>query len=215
MHSKPMPFRHHRFSGPRRSPDRFTLQIGHHDRSRVYSAWCARPASNRHRSAYEAPALPIELQARMVKVAGFEPAASCSRSRRSSGLSYTLIVNGRGDLLVVMAPCTGLEPVSPDRQSSRLTRCVTGPELVRPAGVEPTWLPAPLSRWCVYRFRHERGKVARNGWRTRWDSNPRSFCAGLRDRALCRSGHWSAMEDPGGFEPLEDGLKGRSLSIRV
>jgi hypothetical protein len=35
VHSKPMPFRHHRFSGPRRSPDRFTLQIGHHDRSRT------------------------------------------------------------------------------------------------------------------------------------------------------------------------------------
>jgi len=30
--------------------------------------------------------------------------------------------NGRGDLLMAMAPYTGLEPVSPDRQSSRLTR---------------------------------------------------------------------------------------------
>ena len=58
----------------------------------------------------------------MVKVAGLEPAASCFRSRSSSGLSYTLMENGRGDLLMAMAPYTGLEPVSPDRQSSRLTR---------------------------------------------------------------------------------------------
>ena len=40
---------------------------------------------------------------------------------------------------------------------------------------------------------------------------------GLRIRSHSRSGHWSviALEDPGGFEPLARGLKGRSISSQV
>jgi hypothetical protein len=52
-----------------------------------------------------------------------------------------------------LAPCTGLEPVSLDRQSSRLTRGVTG-QLVSAAGLEPARRSVTPSRRCVYRFRH-------------------------------------------------------------
>ena len=38
---------------------------------------------------------------------------------------------------------------------------------------------------------------------------------GLRIRSLGRWGHWSILEDPGGFEPLAHGLKGRSISSQV
>jgi hypothetical protein len=46
-------------------------------------------------------------------------------------------------------------------QQSESPFILQGVEVVRSVGVEPTWLPATLSRWCVYRFRHERGY-----WRT-------------------------------------------------
>src|SRR3984893_3285725 len=51
----------------------------------------------------------------MVGVAGFEPATSSFRTKSASRLRYT----------PEMARCTGLEPVSLDRQSSCLTRCIT------------------------------------------------------------------------------------------
>ena len=50
----------------------------------------------------------------MVRVVGFEPTASCVRGRNSPGLSYTLLALRRE-----------IESLSPDRQSGRLTRCVT------------------------------------------------------------------------------------------
>jgi hypothetical protein len=52
---------------------------------------------------------------KMVGVAGFEPATSSFRTKSASRLRYTPEV----------ARCTGLEPVSLDRQSSCLTRCIT------------------------------------------------------------------------------------------
>ena len=137
---------------------------------------------------------------------GFEPATLSSRTRCAARLRYTPLKHG--DLQGDRTPRKSVDSGFASPAASQAIILSVG--VVRSVGVEPTWLPATLSRWCVYRFRHERGY-----WRTRWDSNPRSFRAGLRDRALCRSGHWSGMEDPGGFEPLEDGLKGRSLSIRV
>jgi hypothetical protein len=51
----------------------------------------------------------------LVGVAGFEPATSSFRTKNASRLRYT----------PEMARCTGLEPVSLDRQSSCLTRCIT------------------------------------------------------------------------------------------
>ncbi len=51
----------------------------------------------------------------LVGVAGFEPATSSFRTKSASRLRYT----------PEMARCTGLEPVSLDRQSSCLTRCIT------------------------------------------------------------------------------------------
>ena len=51
----------------------------------------------------------------LVGVAGFEPATSSFRTKSATGLRYT----------PEMARCTGLEPVSLDRQSSCLTRCIT------------------------------------------------------------------------------------------
>ena len=68
------------------------------------------------------------LTPKLVCVAGFDPAASCSRSRRSSRLSYTQI----------LAICTGLEPVSPHGQCGSLTRCFADPELVRLVRLERT-----------------------------------------------------------------------------
>ncbi len=171
--------------------------------------WCARPASNRHGIAYEAMALPIELQAHDWSARkDLNLRSRAPEARAFAGLSYWL----------EMAPRREIGSLSARRQRARLTRCVTGPlchpiggQLVRSAGLEPAWLPATLSRWCVYRFRHER-----RNWRTRWDSNPRSFRAGLRDRALCRSGHWSGYGGPGWFRatcgrvkrplPLHSGL---------
>jgi hypothetical protein len=47
-------------------------------------------------------------------MAGFEPAASSVRGKSSSGLSYILLALRRE-----------IESLSPDRQSGRLTRCVT------------------------------------------------------------------------------------------
>jgi hypothetical protein len=51
---------------------------------------------------------------KLVRVVGFEPTASCVRGRNSPGLSYTLLALRRE-----------IESLSPDRQSGRLTRCVT------------------------------------------------------------------------------------------
>src|SRR5258708_4959761 len=78
---------------------------------------------------------------RMVGVAGFEPATSSFRTKSASRLRYTPEV----------ARCTGLEPVSLDRQSSCLTRCITAqrdPGATRklggrirrhPSRLYPTW----------------------------------------------------------------------------
>jgi hypothetical protein len=64
---------------------------------------------------YKPSALPVELWAReLVRMAGFEPAASSVRGKSSSGLSYILLALRRE-----------IESLSPDRQSGRLTRCVT------------------------------------------------------------------------------------------
>lgn len=85
----------------------------------------------------------------MVRVAGFEPAASSFRGKHSSRLSYTLLLcGGRNEnrtrldahrqcavltreLYTQLATCKGLEPSSNRRQRFRLTRCVTGHELSR------------------------------------------------------------------------------------
>ena len=57
----------------------------------------------------------LKSRQKMVGVAGFEPATSSFRTKSASRLRYT----------PGMARCTGLEPVSLDRQSSCLTRCIT------------------------------------------------------------------------------------------
>ena len=66
-----------------------------------------------------APAYKTELHASadavLVGVAGFEPATSSFRTKSASRLRYT----------PELARCTGVEPVSLDRQSSCLTRCIT------------------------------------------------------------------------------------------
>ena len=57
---------------------------------------------------------------------------SCDLSVPNRGLYQTELYP------VDLAPCTGLEPVSLDRQSSRLTRCVTGQLVLEDqAGFEP------------------------------------------------------------------------------
>ena len=117
-----------------------------------------------------------------------------------AGLSYIL----------ELAPMTRIELAFPDRQSGPFAGWGHG-QLVRSAGIEPTWSPTALSRRRVYQFRHER----EFDWRTWSDSNRRCFRDGLRIRSLGRWGHRSVMEDPGGFEPLAHGLKVRSISIQV
>ena len=62
---------------------------------------------------------------KMVGVAEFEPATSSFRTKSASRLRYT----------PEMARCTGLEPVSLDRQSSGLTRCITA-QTIAGEGIE-------------------------------------------------------------------------------
>jgi hypothetical protein len=63
-----------------------------------------------------------------------------------------------------MAPCTGIEPVSPHRQCGRLARCVAGHELVRAVRLERTLYGFSNRSLCHWGTR---------AWQTRWDSNPR------------------------------------------
>src|SRR6185295_18843951 len=64
--------------------------------------------------------------------------------------------------------------------------------------------------WCAV-FRRERSRLE-----DLVGLEPTVTCVdGLRIRSLGRWGHRSAMEDPGGFEPLAHGLKVRSISIQV
>jgi hypothetical protein len=87
--------------------------------------------------------------------------------------------------------------LSRDRQSRRLTRCVTEHELVCAVGLEPTLYGFSNRSLC-----HWGTRTYWKTWRTRWDSNPRRREAdGLRDRSLCRSGHWSKLEDVVGLAP--------------
>ena len=54
---------------------------------------------------------------------------------------------------------TRIELAFPDRQSGPFARWGHGQlvgQLVRSAGIEPTWSPTALSRRRVYQFRHER-----------------------------------------------------------
>jgi hypothetical protein len=104
-------------------------------------------------------------------------------------------------------PAGGSNPSKIRRQRIRFTSCVAGRwfgdafDLVRSVGFEPTWFPPSRDGASAY------FATSAASWRTRWDSNPRSFRAGLRDRALCRSGHWSANGGPGWFRTTCERLK--------
>lgn len=87
--------------------------------------------------------------------------------------------------ILELAPMTRIELAFPDRQSGPFARWGHG-QLVRSAGIEPTWSPTALSRRRVYQFRHEREhrvsigvlRFAGNAanlpdWRTWSDSNRR------------------------------------------
>ena len=78
-----------------------------------------------------------------------------------AGLSYIL----------ELAPMTRIELAFPDRQSGPFARWGHG-QLVRSAGIEPTWSPTALSRRRVYQFRHEREHLGGPG-RTRTDGDLR------------------------------------------
>jgi hypothetical protein len=86
---------------------------------------------------YKPSALPIELwaQTEMVRVVGFEPTASCVRAGTLAGLSYTLLALRRE-----------IESLSPDRQSGRLTRCVTEREYGAPFFAEASKGILPRAR---------------------------------------------------------------------
>src|SRR5580704_7292712 len=92
------------------------LATTHPDHASVIAVRCIGQESNPRPIAYEAMALPLSYRCNLVRVAGFDPAASCVRGKRSSRLSYTL------------APRRSFDLLSHDRQSCRLTRCVTGQE---------------------------------------------------------------------------------------
>ena len=105
---------------------------------------------------------------------------------------------------------TRIELAFPDRQSGPFARWGHG-QLVRSAGIEPTWSPTALSRRRVYQFRHERNVLEdlvglEPTMLSRRIKNPLPWPLGAQVHSL---------EDPGGFEPLAHGLKVRSISIQV
>ena len=110
------------------------------------------------------------------------------RNLALSPLSYGAVLRSQ------LAPCTGIEPVSTARQAAGLARCLAGQKLVDQVGLEPTKhtrrlkrpLPLPLGALVL-------------------------ACA-IRDAGRSAA---PAVENPGGYDPLAHGLKGRSLSIRV
>src|SRR5438876_3113177 len=105
----------------------------------------------------------------MVRAVGFEPTASCFQGRSS----------GRAELHPVekLALRREIESLSPDRQSGRLTRCVTELErkLVRLGRLE-----RPLNALSTH-------SLCRLGYRR---------LEGCRDNC-----HGEGMEDQAGFEP--------------
>ena len=104
-----------------------------------------------------------------------------------------------------LAICTGLEPVSPHGQCGSLTRCFADLQLVRLVRLERTL--HGFSNRCLCR------------WAT--GANWRTTTGTIRVLRFKRPPHHLnacgpvIVADPGGFDPLGDGLKGRSLSIRV
>jgi hypothetical protein len=78
--------------------------------------------------------------------------------------------------------------------------------MVCAVGLEPTLYGLSNRSLCRLGYARMVGASAfglgKRIWRTRWDSNPRRREAdGLRDRSLCRSGHWSRLEDVVGLAP--------------
>jgi hypothetical protein len=101
------------------------------------------PQSGAH-DGYKPSALPVELWAQalihkyntreMVRAVGFEPTASCFQGR-SSGLAELHPVIFWTIIFWTLALRREIESLSPDRQSGRLTRCVT--ELQKKIGASP------------------------------------------------------------------------------
>jgi hypothetical protein len=128
-----------------------------------------------------------------------------------AGLSYTLLALRRE-----------IESLSPDRQSGRLTRCVTEQKkkmvrlgrLERPLNALSTHSLCRLGyRRAVCELEDQAGFEPAVSLRCRLKRPARSAATVTGPTSIQDS--FKRMEDPGGYDPLADGLKGRSLSIRV
>jgi hypothetical protein len=122
-----------------------------------------------------------------------------------AGLSYTLLALRRE-----------IESLSPDRQSGRLTRCVTereygasGPtRTATECALNALPLPIGVQTRDAVKMEDQAGFEPASGLCQRIKSPPRS-AATVTGPGLSRMG------GPRGYDPHADGLKGRSLSIRV
>ena len=165
---------------------------------------------------YKPSALPVELWAQYEWSGWLDSnqRPPASEAGTLAGLSYTLLALRRE-----------IESLSPDRQSGRLTRCVTERELVRLGRLERPLNALSTHSLCQlgYRrviIRYRRGHGREQGLEDQAGFEP-AVGASQRIKSPPRSAATvtgpmiSRLSDPGGFEPHADGLKVRSLSIRV
>src|SRR5712672_1794669 len=100
-----------------------------------------------------------------------------------------------GDIILPTEP--PLTPTLPRHKSGLPDLCTFD---AKPGQARVSWGREPTEQVATLTTLHR--NMLWKTWRTRWDSNPRRREAdGLRDRSLCRSGHWSKLEDVVGLAP--------------